>query len=100
MSKDTFDAFKSPDRGRFGDNESEARSQSPTKDARSNLCDVDVYLHHDKREKKAIAVSLSNTTPFAQWIWLPRSMIEYELTGLKQCRVTLPESFARDKGLI
>lgn len=95
---DSFDRFQQPDRGRFGDNES--APQSPTRQARSNLCDLDVYLHHDKPEKRAIAVSLSNTTPFAQWIWLPRSMIEYELTGLKSCRVTLPESFAKEKGLI
>jgi hypothetical protein len=96
---DTFDRFQSPDRGRFGDNES-AFSQSPTKQARSNLCDVDVVLHHDKPEKKAIAVSLRQDTPFAQWIWLPRSLIEYELTGLKHCRVTLPESLAKEKGLL
>lgn len=97
---DTFDRFQQRDRGRFGDNEHAPSSPSPTREARSNLCDLDVHLHHDKPEKKAIAVSLASNTPFERWIWLPRSMIEYELTGLKSCRVTLPESFAQEKGLV
>jgi hypothetical protein len=101
MTRDTFDMFDTPERGRFGDNESVRGNDS----VRSNLCDLDLILHNDNPNKKAIAVSLRGDTPFERWAWLPRSMIEYEKTGIgvngsALVRVTLPEPLARDKGLI
>ena len=101
MSRNTFDMFTPPDRGRFGDNESVRGNDS----VRSNLCDLDLILHNDNPSKQAIAVSLRGDTPFEQWVWLPRSLIEYEKTGIgvnksALVRVTLPEPVAKQKGLI
>lgn len=100
-NRDTFDMFQREDRGRFGDNESVRGNDS----VRSNLCDLDLILHNDNPDKKAIAVSLRGDTPFSQWVWLPRSLIEYEKTGIgvngsALVRVTLPEYIAKEKGLI
>lgn len=94
-SRDTYDRFQPRERGMFGENE--YRREEVTK---SNLVDIDVFLHNDNPSKKAIAVSLDIRTPFAKWAWLPRSLIEYERTGANQVRVTLPERAAKEKGLI
>jgi len=101
--RDAFDAFQPRERGRFGDNESDSVRGNAS--VRSNLCDLDLILHNDNPSKKAIAVSLRGDTPSAQWAWLPRSMIEFEKTGVgvngsALVRVTLPESLAKEKGLI
>jgi hypothetical protein len=101
-TRDTLDMFnRNSDRGRFGDSESIRGNDS----VRSNLCDLDLILHNDNPTKQAIAVSLRGDTPFAQWVWLPRSMIEYEKTGIGAggialVRVMLPEPLAKEKGLI
>lgn len=101
-NRDTVDMFeqRERERTRFGDNE----SNDDTQVTKSNLCDLDLYMHNDNPSKKAIAVSLRNETPFAQWVWLPRSMIEYERTGsvrnVVTVRVTMPESLAAQKGLV
>jgi hypothetical protein len=101
MTRDTFDHFQPKDRGLFGDNE---QRESESKVTRSNLCDLDLFCHNDNPSKQAIAVSTDIKTPFAKWIWLPRSLIEYVRTGaVRNCitvRVTLPEPFAKEKGLI
>ncbi|HLH95038.1 MAG TPA: hypothetical protein VKW08_07960 [Xanthobacteraceae bacterium] len=99
--KDAFEKFQAPDRGRFGDNE----MASPTQEARSNLVDLDLILHNDNPSKKAIAVSLRGDTPFKEWVWLPRSLIEYEKTGIgvngsRLVRVTLPRPIAAEKGIL
>lgn len=104
--RDTYDLFRSKDRGRFGENE--CGNDDPIRgndSVRSNLCDLDLILHNDNPNKQAIAVSLRGDTPFAQWVWLPRSIIEYEKTGIgvnksALVRVTLPEPLANQKGLI
>lgn len=102
MTRDTLDMFERKERGRFGDNESAPRQRVT---GASDLCDLDLILHNDNPTKKAIAVSLRGDTPFAQWVWLPRSLIEYEGTGIgvngsALVRVTLPEYVAKEKGLI
>lgn len=104
-SRDTFDLFQPRDRSRFGENECGNDSVIGNDSVRSNLCDLDLILHNDNPNKQAIAVSLRPETPFAQWAWLPRSMIEYEKTGIGKdrsalVRVTLPEPMAKSKGLI
>jgi hypothetical protein len=100
MSRDTFDLFSPPDRGRFGENESIRGNDS----VRSDLVDLDLVLHNDNPNKKAIAVSLSPATPFERWAWLARSLIEYERTGIVKgsalVRVTMPERLAKEKELI
>lgn len=102
MIRDSRDMFDDrTDRGRFGDNESVRGNNS----VRSDLVDLDLILHNDNPNKQAIAVSLRGDTPFAQWVWLPRSLIEYERTGIgvngsALVRVTLPERVAAQKGLV
>jgi len=101
--RDTFDLFQEPDRGRFGDDE---HRPAPRVTGSSDLVDVEnLILHNDNAQKLAIAVSLKPDTPFRDWRWLPRSLIEYEKTGTgaRGCtvvRVTCPEKLALEKGLI
>jgi hypothetical protein len=107
MNGDTFDKFAPPERGRFGDNEaaSEPLVRGPRVTGASDLRDLNLTLHNDNPAKKAIAVSESECTPFEDWKWLLRSLIEYEEIGIgvngnRLVRVTLPERLAREKGLI
>ena len=106
MTRDTFDQFEEPERGRFGDNEAQHRpGRGPRVTGASDLVDVDLILHHDNPSKKAIAVSRRGDTPFKDWIWLPRSLIEYErrgigINGRRLVRVTMPEHLAIERGLI
>ena len=65
----------------------------------SNLVDVAVYLMHDKPEKKAIAVCDPAKTK-AEWIWLPRSQIEYVKTEPGIAIVTMPNWLAEKNGLL
>jgi len=101
MTRDSFDRFTPSDRGRFGDNEYRPESDQVEK---ADLIDLGLYLRNDNNTKKAIAVSKERTAPYPQWAWLPRSRIEYELTGSVRntptIRVTLPRSLAREKGLV
>jgi hypothetical protein len=100
MTRDTFDHFQLRDRGLFGDNE----RRSDDRVERVNLRDLDLFCHNDNPSKQAIAVSTDMATPFDRWIWLPRSLIEYERTGavrnVTTVRVTLPEKLAKEKGLV
>lgn len=105
MTRDrgSYDLFQDGkrERSRFGDNE----LRDDDRVTKSNLCDLDLILHNDNPSKQAIAVSLRGDTPFPQWAWLPRSMIEYERKGIgvngsALVRVTLPESLATSKGLV
>lgn len=90
MTRDTFDLFQLPDRGRFGDNEA-----SDTREARkSNLVDLD--LNYCGQTSKAVGVKASGS----EWIWLPKSQIEFEMTGTGTVRVTLPSWLAKEKGLV
>jgi hypothetical protein len=102
MTRDrgSYDLFGPPQRTRFGDSE-----LADDKVVKSNLCDLDLILHNDNPNKQAIAVSLAGNTPFERWVWLPRSVIEYERTGIgvnnsALVRVTLPENIAKNKGLV
>lgn len=99
LMKDTFEKFAAPERGRFGDNE-----QAPRVTGASNLCELDLFLRNDNPTKKAIAVSRHAMTSFADWSWLPRSLIEYELIGVAEgvtrVRVILPRPLAAEKGLL
>lgn len=101
MTRDTFSHFQPQDRGMFGDDE---QRSDDDKVQMVNLCDLDLFCHNDNPSKLAIAVSTETKTPYAQWIWLPRSMIEYVRTGavrnVTTVRVTLPERLAKEKGLI
>lgn len=93
MTKDTYDMFDEGkrERGRFGDNESAAK---PNAEFKSDLIDVD--LSYSGQTPLAIRVKDAGK----DWFYLPKSEIEFEMTGIGQVRVTLPRWLAREKGLI
>lgn len=89
----SIDVFNN-DRGRFGDNEN-----APRVTGASNLVDVTVYLMHDQPDKKAIAV-LDPVKKNGDWIWLPRSQIEYVEREPEIAIVTMPDWLAEKNGLL
>jgi hypothetical protein len=98
MTRDTYDMFKSPERGRFGEDEQQHRpGRSPKVTGASDL--IDLTLPMRAQTQKAIQVT-DYTKPGLGWIWLPKSQIEYEDKGHGVAVVTLPEWLARDKGLL
>lgn len=95
--RDTFDMFEEPERGRFGDNESEQRGRSPQRvNGASDLVDLVLQLQLEK--PLAIAVT-DPAKPGSSWVWLPKSQIEFEKVSAGCVKVTLPEWLARNKGL-
>jgi hypothetical protein len=96
MTRDTFDRFQQPERGRFGDNESK-HSRGPRVTGASDL--VDLALRLMKNNPLSIAVT-DPAKPGSKWIFLPKSQIEYVEKDHGTVIVTLPEWLAREKGLI
>lgn len=108
MSRDTFDRFAAPDRGRFGDNEH--RSDRPTSEARSDLIDVTLALHHETPKAWLLSQDGSEVRAF----WIPKSQCEVVRSGKQQggyrrngqrcnldiVHVTLRQYLAKEKGLI
>lgn len=108
MPRDTFDMFDAPDRGRFGDNESESVRGNDS--VRSDLIDLSLALHH--QTEKAVLVSIDGDERKAQWI--PKSRCEVEQhssfirgrckdgspIGCRSVTVTLSERLAKEKGLV
>jgi hypothetical protein len=92
MSRDTFDMFQDPERGRFGDNEQ--RSERVT--GAADLVDLKLILRQDR--PNSIAVNEMDH-PRAPWIFLPKSAIEYAHASAGYVEVTLPRSLAEEKGL-
>jgi hypothetical protein len=98
MTRDTFDNFQQPERGRFGDNEAaepKARSK-PRVTGASDLIDLTLRLMKDN------PLSIAVTDPAkrdGKWIFLPKSQIEYRDIGHGTVIVTLPGWLAEDKGL-
>ena len=102
MSRDTFDMFAPPERGRFGDNESVRGNES----GRSDLIDCAMVLHVER----PMAALVSRAGDIASALWLPKSQIELILTGpperkrngrtVQPCTVTMPAWLAKDKGLV
>ncbi len=64
--------------------------------ARSPLVDIEVELRLDDPRKAAILVSADGETD----CWLPRSLIEYEVTSPGHATVTLPQWLAETRKLI
>ena len=93
MTRDTFDRFTAPERGRFGDNETIRGNDS----VRSDLVDLTLTLRKDK--PLAIAVT-DPAKPGAAWIWLPKSKIEYQMTSPTVAIVSMPQWLALEKGLV
>lgn len=91
MTRDTFDRFQPPERGLFGDNESVRGNES----VKSDL--VDLLLHYRSEKPLALAVSQLDSQ---EWIWLPKSQIEFVRKPQGQVSVTMPQWLAKDKGLV
>jgi hypothetical protein len=108
MARDTYDMFRSPDRGRFGDGESSPRG--PRVSGASDFHDLDLVLHHET--DRAILVSADGKEASAAW--LPKSRVEVfrgdlatrgtrksgQLVRLPVVTVSIPEALAREKGLL
>jgi hypothetical protein len=93
MTRDTFDLFEDGkrERARFGDNESaDSRVNASVK---SDLVDLD--LSYSSSTEKAVRVKGPG-----DWVWLPKSQIEFEMIDKGTVRVTLPSWLAREKGLM
>jgi hypothetical protein len=99
MSRDAYDMFKSPDRGRFGENEEQHRpGRGPRVTGASDLVDLTLTVRADR--PKSVAVT-DDTKVGAKWVWLPKSQIE--IVGLaagNTVQITMPEWLAKDKGLL
>ena len=108
MTRDTFDMFGEPDRGRFGDNDSAPARGRVTNS--SDLVDLTLAKHH--QTDRAILVSSNGDENRAVWIPLSRCEVEAKTSYLNGTRkngspvnlqmviVTLPEPVAKEKGLI
>lgn len=103
---DTFDRFAPRERGRFGENESVARSTEHI----THLC-LQLVLHHET----SAAIKVSEDGVEARAVWLPRTAITIQpggrragegvtsrgqLVRLPIITVTVPERLAKEKGLI
>jgi hypothetical protein len=95
--RDAFDLFAEPERGRFGDNESEdRRGQSQRVNGASDLVDIKCLLRED--HPSSIAVNLPGK-PRDKWIFLPKSQVEF-VCSRGEIEVTLPRWLAEEKGLL
>lgn len=90
MTRDTFDLFKSQDRGRFGDNET-----PPHTDDDSQSTSFTLIEHYDTG--KAIKVSEDGVD--ARAFWLPHSKIDIRRTT-KQSQLTLPDGQKKNAAVI
>jgi len=112
MTRDTFERFQQPERGRFGDNEEAQTHNRARVTGASDLVDITVCLHAESKKgmKETGAIRISNDGDDTKAQWLPKSQVEFSLTGKRQrskqgpgveiVTVTLPEWLAKEKGLI
>lgn len=108
MSRDTYDMFAPPARGRFGDNERAIGRSNAV--ARGDRVDLMLCRHH--ATDRAILVSLTGEEVRA--VWLPTSQIAMapagrsargrrrtgQVVNLDLVAVTLPRRMAEEKGLL
>ena len=106
MTRDTFDRFQPPERGRFGDNET-----APDRVTRTQLKRIEGLAFHTKTDK-ALKVSIDGKDDHA--VWVPRwdnvtfTFLDGYMCGsdykgrdveLATITLTLPLKLAQDKGL-
>jgi hypothetical protein len=95
MTRDTFDRFATRGRGLFGDNEH--APESPTRSARSDIVDLTLQMLCEK----PLAIAVKDPAKRGnEWIWLPKSQIEFESKGKGVVVVSLPRGLAEQKGLV
>jgi hypothetical protein len=63
--------------------------------ARSELVDLDVYVHH--RTAKAVLIDHNDSN--TEKLWLPLSRIEIDDIDAGEAKMTLPRRYAEEKGL-
>lgn len=65
-----------------------------------DLTDVELFVKIDREDKDAVGFSVTYRAD--RLIWLPRSLIEYEITENRRnlATVTLPEWLAIREGLV
>lgn len=106
MTRDTYDMFGDPDRGRFG--------YGPK--IKGASYDFDLVLHHETspNESDSGAILVSSDGMESRAVWLPKVRIDVFRGSLKTpatrksgqrvvlpvITVTVPESLAKEKGLI
>jgi hypothetical protein len=97
MTRDAYDMFQNPERGRFGENELQHRpGAGPKVTGASNLIDLTLQLQQDR----PLSIMVTDPAkPKSKWIPLPKSLIEYVDKG-SVVEVTMPRSLAHEKGLI
>lgn len=97
----TDEVFAPGERGRFGERESSRKTDS----YKSDLVDVSLLMHAET----AKAIRVSDNGNDSRACWLPKSLIEFEKSGvpvrlyghpLQPVTVTLPEWKAKQAGLI
>jgi hypothetical protein len=92
MTRDAFDMFQEPERGRFGDNERRRRRKDNGKRVTLTL-----KLHRDN----PLSLTVSDPAkPQGRWVSLPKSQIEYRDLGHAEVEVEIPEWLAKNEGLI
>jgi hypothetical protein len=112
MTRDTFDMFEKPERGRFGDDEHKLHRVNGMPD----LLEFTMVFHHETQagmpDRGALFCSVDGDE--ARAVWLPKSLIEFRATGdtvtghrksgqavrLVVVNVTLPEWLAVKNGLL
>lgn len=97
MTRDAFDMFQVPERGRFGDNQQRRPGNGPRVTGASDLVDLKLIL----REDRALSIGVRPINePHGKWIFLPKSQIEYAHASAGYVEVTLPQWLAEQEGLV
>ena len=91
---DSFDFMQEKPRGRFAENEDEGPRVN--EGFRSDLRDLNLLYCG----QTPLAIAVKKPDSAGPWIWLPKSLIEFEWKGKSAVRVTLPERLAIEKGLL
>ena len=91
MTRDTFDMFGKPERGRFGDNEQQQNSRD------GERVTLKLKLHRDN----PLSLTVSDPAmPGARWISLPKSQIDYRDLGHAEVEIEMPAWLAIKEGLV
>lgn len=93
--RDTFDRFARQERGLFGDNEQNLPRINQIE--KRNRVDLTLVLRRDA--PLSIAVTQTEAAN-EKWIFLPKALIHYRKLSATAVEVSIPDTIARDKGLI
>jgi hypothetical protein len=98
LTRDTFDMFAEPERGRFGENETQHRpGRGPRVTGASDLIDLTLQV---VRDNPLSLIVRDPAKPHLRGAPLPKSLIEYREIRSGIVEVSLPSWLAKEKGLI